>query len=72
MEKSLQQSWRTTLHETIYESNTTAGKIFDVALLVFILGSIIIVMLDSIESYHRRYGESLFCTGMDFHHSVQH
>ena len=57
MEKSLQQSWRTKLHETIYESNTTAGKTFDVALLVFILGSIIVVMLDSIESYHRKYGD---------------
>ena len=56
MEKNPRQSWRTRLHETIYESNTKAGKTFDVALLVFILGSIIVVMLDSIESYHSKYG----------------
>ena len=57
MQNSLQQSWRTKLHETIYESNTTAGKTFDVALLVLILGSIVVVMLDSVESYNRMYGE---------------
>lgn len=39
--------WRTRLHNTIYESNTTAGKVFDIALLVMIIGSIIVVILDS-------------------------
>jgi voltage-gated potassium channel len=57
MQESLQQSWRTKLHETIYESNTAAGKTFDIALLVFILGSIVVVMLDSVESYHLKYGD---------------
>ncbi len=57
MEKSDQQSWKTRLHETIYESNTAAGKTFDIALLIFIIGSIIVVMLDSIKEYHQQYGE---------------
>jgi voltage-gated potassium channel len=48
--------WRIKLHETIYESNTTAGKAFDVALLLLIILSIIVVMLDSIEGYHEQYG----------------
>jgi len=52
--------WRTRLYETIYESNTVAGKTFDIALLVFILASIMVVMLDSIDSYHRRYGNTFF------------
>ena len=56
MQKDLQRSWQTKLHETIYESNTTAGKIFDLALLVFILGSIVVVMLDSIDVYHQKFG----------------
>ncbi len=52
-------SWRGKLHQTIYESNTTAGKIFDVVLLLLIVASIIVVMLDSVKSINRQYG-SLF------------
>ena len=55
------KNWQERLHETIYESNTTGGKIFDVALLLFIIASILVVMLDSMESWHRKFG-SLFYT----------
>jgi voltage-gated potassium channel len=50
-------SWRTRLHDTIYESNTAAGKAFDLSLLLLIIGSILVVMLDSVERYNQRYGE---------------
>jgi voltage-gated potassium channel len=60
MQKNYDQSWRTKLHETIYEANTTAGKAFDVALLVFIIASIMVVMLDSIASYHEKYGRVFY------------
>ena len=60
MAKSKPIPWRTQLHTTIYESNTVAGKAFDIALLLFIIGSIMIVMLDSIESYHKRYGDIFY------------
>ena len=50
---------KASLHDIIYESNTTAGKIFDIALLAAILASIFIVMLDSVANWHDRYG-SLF------------
>src|SRR5688572_19593456 len=53
-------SWRSRLHETIYESNTAAGKAFDVALLVLIVASIVVVMLDSVKSYNARYGHILY------------
>src|SRR5687767_247516 len=56
MNKRKTMSWRTRLHNTIYESNTAAGKAFDIALLVLIISSIIVVMLDSVESYHKEYG----------------
>lgn len=56
MKKANPIPWRNSLHNTIYESNTRAGKAFDVALLVLIVSSIIVVMLDSIKSYHDRYG----------------
>ncbi|MFD0748842.1 ion transporter [Mucilaginibacter calamicampi] len=45
--------WRYRLHEIIYESNTRAGKAFDVGLLIAIFTSILVVMLDSVESLHR-------------------
>ena len=60
MQKDPGQPWRIKLHETIYESNTVAGKTFDVALLVCIIGSIIVVTLDSVDVYHRRYGDFFY------------
>ncbi|MEO6669010.1 MAG: ion transporter, partial [Ferruginibacter sp.] len=60
MAKKYNKSWRMILHETIYESNTVAGKIFDIALLILILGSILVVTLDSINSYHTTYGHIFY------------
>lgn len=52
----MEANWRTRLHNTIYESNTVAGKIFDIALLLMIIMSIAVVMLDSVQGYHQKYG----------------
>jgi|SRR5687768_1485661 len=52
--------WQMQLHELIYESETTAGKTFDITLLVFILTSIIVVMLDSVSALKSRYGDLFF------------
>ncbi|GAA4202430.1 ion transporter [Pedobacter jeongneungensis] len=51
------KDWRFKLHEVIYESNTPAGKAFDIGLLIAIFSSIIVVMLDSVVSIHLRYGK---------------
>jgi voltage-gated potassium channel len=51
------KNWRFRLHEIIYESNTRAGKAFDVGLLIAIFTSIIVVMLDSVESIHQQHGQ---------------
>lgn len=51
------RAWQHRLHDVIYESNTAAGKAFDVALLVLILASIIVVMLDSVPAIHTHHGE---------------
>jgi voltage-gated potassium channel len=40
----------------IFEADTRAGKLFDLALLVLILLSIVIVMLESVPSLEARYG----------------
>jgi voltage-gated potassium channel len=50
---------RARLHTVIFESDTPAGKLFDVALLVAILGSVLAVTLDSMSSFHDEYGELL-------------
>jgi voltage-gated potassium channel len=48
--------WKQRLHEIIFESNTKAGKAFDVCLLMSILLSVFVVMADSVDSLHDRYG----------------
>ena len=51
--------WRERLHEVIFEADTAVGKAFDVALLVAILASVIVVMLDSVAEIHAEFGGSL-------------
>jgi len=50
---------RARLHEIIFESDTWAGRLFDVALLVAILASVVAVMLDSVAAIHDAYGLEL-------------
>lgn len=52
--------WQFQLHEIIYESETRAGKTFDIILLACILISIIIVMLDSVDTLNGKYGELFY------------
>lgn len=52
MENEGPSRWQNRLHEIIYESDTAAGKAFDVSLLVLIVASIIVVMLDSVNKWH--------------------
>lgn len=48
-------SWKSRLHEVIYEADTPAGKTFDVILLFVILISIVLVMLESVGELNRNY-----------------
>jgi len=50
---------RARLHEIIFEADTRVGKFFDVALIVCILSSVIVVMLDSVRTIRLAYGELL-------------
>jgi len=52
-----QGGWRRTVYEIIFESDTPAGKWFDLLLIVSILLNVLVVMLDSVESMHAEYGE---------------
>ncbi len=56
MEKSSRFSrWQAKIHEVIYGTHTRAGKLFDIVLLIAIIYSIIIVMLESVESFDNKY-----------------
>jgi voltage-gated potassium channel len=55
-DRPLPEGWRARAHEIIYEAETPAGKAFDVALIVTILLSILVVMLESVPSIAERYG----------------
>ena len=52
--------WRYRLHEIIFEADTPAGKLFDLALILSISLSVLIVMLDSIASWRTAYGQLFF------------
>ena len=43
-------NWRERLYVMIFQSDTPAGRRFDGILLLIILASLVIVMLDSIDS----------------------
>jgi len=51
--------WRSKVHEVIFESDTPAGKWFDIILIFCILLSVIAVMLDSVRSINLPYGRYL-------------
>lgn len=52
--------WRFRLQQIIYEADTPAGKLFDVALLITILTSIALVMLESVKSIDIKYHDILY------------
>jgi voltage-gated potassium channel len=51
--------WRARLHEVIFESDTPAGRAFDLALLVAILVSVLAVMLESVAAIRAEHGRAL-------------
>ena len=48
------------LHEIIYEADTPAGKLFDIALLFLILFSVVLVMLESVSWIGEDYANLLY------------
>lgn len=58
--------WRQRLHTVIFESDTRAGRIFDVSLIACILASVVVVVLESIASIDARWHRELFAAEMAF------
>lgn len=49
--------WRLRLYIVIFEADTHAGRLFDLALIWAILASVTVVVLDSVVSIHARFGD---------------
>ena len=52
--------WRSRLHEIVFESDTRAGKAFDVSVIVQILLSLLAVVLESVQSVREQFGATLW------------
>jgi voltage-gated potassium channel len=48
--------WRLKLYTVIFEADTRAGRLFDLVLVWMILTSVVVVVLDSFEALHARWG----------------
>ena len=51
--------WRLKLYTIIFEADTRAGRLFDLALVWLILASVVVVVVDSFEAMHARWGTML-------------
>jgi voltage-gated potassium channel len=49
--------WRLRLYIVIFEADTRAGRLFDLALIWLILASVAVVVLDSFAALHARWGD---------------
>jgi voltage-gated potassium channel len=52
------QPWRRRLHEVIFESETTAGRLFDKVIITAILVSVAVVVADSVPAFQQRWRTS--------------
>jgi len=51
---------RQNVYQVIYQTNTRAGRAFDICLIIAILTSVLIIVLDSVAGITEQYGELLF------------
>ncbi|GAA4410923.1 ion transporter [Nibrella viscosa] len=59
-EQKGERRWQRRLHEIIYEVDTVEGRAFDISLIWAILLSILVVVIDSVESIAQHYGDWLY------------
>lgn len=55
-----QNNVREKIHEIIFEADTPMGRLFDILLLIVIAISVIIVMLESVDTLHVKYASLFF------------
>ncbi len=60
MQNAVQSELQKAIYDVIFGYESKAGKLFDVALICLIVASVTAVLLDSVASYHARFGDFLF------------
>lgn len=58
--------WRLHIYIVVFESDTPAGRAFDVGLILVILASVLAVMLESVSGIRAEYGRILFAAEWAF------
>ncbi|MEO9803341.1 MAG: ion transporter [Reichenbachiella sp.] len=53
------KKWQQKIHEVIFGYHTVAGRLFDIALLIAIVVSVLVVMLESVNDVEEDYGVEL-------------
>ncbi len=54
-ENKILEGWRGRWYTIIFESDTKAGKRFDILLLIAIIGSLLVIMLETVPSINQKY-----------------
>lgn len=57
--KKATKGWKAKIHEIIYEADTPLGKWFDIVLIFLILGSVVLIMLESVKEIDAEYHQVL-------------
>lgn len=60
IENRPRNGWQRVAYEIIFESDTPAGKWFDILLIASIVVNVVIVMLDSVKEIHLAHGRLLY------------
>jgi voltage-gated potassium channel len=58
--------WRHRLYRVVFRADTPAGLAFDIAVLAAILASVAVVVLDSVPTWHQRWGPWFLLAEMGF------
>ncbi len=62
------ESFRSSVHEIIFEADTPAGKVFDVVLLIAIILSVAVVMAESVQAINLEY--SIFLRNIEWFFTI--
>jgi voltage-gated potassium channel len=57
--KKPDSNFRARVHEIIFEADTPAGRLFDIGLIIAIVGSVVAVMLDSVTAIRMQHRQAL-------------
>ncbi|HXV27803.1 MAG TPA: ion transporter [bacterium] len=58
--KKPRPAWKKKLHTVIFEAETPGGKAFDVGLLIAIVTSVLVVVIETVNGVHTKYGDFLW------------